>query len=60
MGRHRPLDDRQVVLTHMVHNDSIVVPENLDAIRALIGGEPDAAISIAATDAGLGVRATLP
>lgn len=52
--------DREVVLTYMVHNESIVVPENIDAIRALAGGEPDAATSIAATDASLGVRATLP
>lgn len=54
------VDGREVVLTYMVHNESIVVPENIDAIRALAGNEPDPATSIAATDASLGVRATLP
>jgi len=54
------VDGREVVLTYMVHNESIVVPENIDAIRALAGTEPDPAASIAATDASLGVRATLP
>jgi glyceraldehyde-3-phosphate dehydrogenase (NAD(P)) len=54
------VDGREVVLTYMVHNESIVVPENVDAIRALSGNEPDPATSIAATDASLGVRSTLP
>lgn len=54
------VDEREVVLTYMVHNESIVVPENIDAIRALAGTEPDPAASIAATDASLGVRTTLP
>ena len=54
------VDDRELVLTYMVHNESIVVPENVDAIRALAGTEPDPATSIAATDASLGVRSTLP
>ena len=54
------VDSREVVLTYMVHNESIVVPENIDAIRALAGTEPDPGASIAATDASLGVRTTLP
>lgn len=54
------VDDRELVLTYMVHNESIVVPENVDVIRALAGSEPDPATSIAATDASLGVRSTLP
>jgi len=54
------VDGREVVLTYMVHNESIVVPENTDAIRALAGTEPDPARSIAATDASLGMRKTLP
>ena len=54
------VDGREVVLTYMVHNESIVVPENIDAIRALAGNEPNPSTSIAATDASLGVRTTLP
>ncbi|MDN2565550.1 type II glyceraldehyde-3-phosphate dehydrogenase [Aquibium sp. A9E412] len=40
---------------YMVDNQAIVVPETVDAIRALTGRERDAAASIAATDAALGV-----
>ena len=48
-------DDREVYLTFQVHNEAIVVPENIDCIRALTGREPDAGRSIALTDAALGI-----
>ena len=42
-------------LTYLVHNESIVVPETIDCIRALSGVERDGAASIAKTDAALGI-----
>jgi glyceraldehyde-3-phosphate dehydrogenase (NAD(P)) len=51
-------DDREVYLTFQVHNEAIVVPENIDAIRALTGVETDANRSIAKTDAALGITKT--
>lgn len=48
-------DGRELYLTYQVHNESIVIPETIDCIRALSGIEPDAASSIAKTDASLGV-----
>lgn len=54
-------DEREVYLTFQVHNEAIVVPENIDAIRALMGVETDAERSIAKTDASLGItKAYLP
>jgi len=50
----------EIFLTYVVHNESIVVPENIDAIRALTSCVLDGATSIAATDASLGLRTTLP
>ena len=50
-------DDREVYLTYQVHNEAIVVPENVDAIRAL-AGRGDAAASIEATNRSLGVTTT--
>lgn len=41
-------------------DEAMVAPENVDAIRALAGIEPDGDKSISATDATLGLRATLP
>ena len=55
------VDEREVYLTFQVHNESIVVPETIDCIRALTGIERDGAASIAKTDAALGVtKAFLP
>jgi glyceraldehyde-3-phosphate dehydrogenase (NAD(P)) len=55
------VDEREIYLTYQVHNESIVVPETIDCIRALTGIERDAAASIARTDASLGVtKAFLP
>lgn len=54
-------DEREVYLTFQVHNESIVVPESIDCIRALTGIERDAATSMAKTDEALGVtKAFLP
>jgi hypothetical protein len=41
-------------------DEAMVVPENVDAIRALAGIEPDGDKSISAIDATLGLRASLP
>ena len=51
-------DGREVYLTFQVHNESIVIPETIDCIRALTGIETDAAASIAKTDASLGITKT--
>ena len=48
-------DEREVYLTFQVHNESIVVPETIDCIRALSGIERDGTASMAKTDASLGV-----
>ena len=45
----------ELYLFYQVHNMSIVIPENVDAIRALTGIEKDGARSIATTDATLGI-----
>jgi glyceraldehyde-3-phosphate dehydrogenase (NAD(P)) len=46
---------REVFYNYQVYNQAIVVPETIDAIRALTGIETDGAASIAKTDAALGV-----
>jgi glyceraldehyde-3-phosphate dehydrogenase (NAD(P)) len=46
-------------LTYQVDNEAIVVPENIDAIRAVTAAETDPAASIALTDEMLGVRGEL-
>jgi glyceraldehyde-3-phosphate dehydrogenase (NAD(P)) len=50
------VDGEQAYYTYQVFNQAIVIPETIDAIRALTGIEPDAARSIAKTDASLGVQ----
>jgi glyceraldehyde-3-phosphate dehydrogenase (NAD(P)) len=49
-------DEREVYLTYQVHNESIVIPETIDCIRALAGVELDGAASMAMTDAALGIK----
>lgn len=49
------VQDEELFYTYMVDNQAIVVPETIDAIRALWGRERNAAASIAATDASLGI-----
>lgn len=51
-------DGHDISLVYQVHNEAIVIPEIIDAIRALAGTEPDAAASIAQTDRALGVTKT--
>ena len=54
-------DEREVYLTFQVHNESIVIPETIDCIRALTGLESDGSRSMAKTDAALGImKAFLP
>lgn len=50
---------REIFLTYQVHNEAIVTPENVDAIRAVTATERDAARSIALTDETLGIRGEL-
>lgn len=50
---------REIFLTYQVHNEAIVTPENVDAIRAATAVERDPARSIALTDETLGIRAEL-
>lgn len=50
---------RELFYAYMVDNQAIVIPETIDAIRALAGTERDAAASIARTDASLGISRRL-
>ncbi len=47
----------ELFYAYMVDNQAIVVPETVDAIRALTAAEKEAKVSIAKTDAALGVGA---
>jgi len=47
---------RVVYYAYMVDNQAIVIPENIDAVRALSGFETEACASIRKTDAALGVH----
>ena len=47
----------ELFYAYMVDNQAIVIPETIDAIRALTGRERDAARSIATTDRALGIGA---
>ena len=49
------LDGSDLFFNYMVDNQAIVIPETVDAVRALAGSQPDAAASIAATNASLGI-----
>lgn len=50
------VNGREAYYTYQVDNQAIVIPENIDAIRALAGREPDAQASIARTNDSLGIR----
>ncbi len=50
------VDGDEAYLTYQVYNEAIVVPECIDAIRALTGTVEDPAMSIARTDEALGMR----
>lgn len=49
------VDNGEIYLTYQVHNEAIVIPENVDAIRALTGIEQDGRRSIEKTNGSLGV-----
>lgn len=53
------LSGAELSLSAAIHMEAIVVPDTIDAIRALCG-EPSAAASIARTDAALRARAPAP
>lgn len=46
---------KEAAFYYQVHNEAIVIPENIDAIRALSGIEPDSQKSIQKTDRSLGI-----
>lgn len=45
----------ELFYAYMVDNQAIVVPETIDAVRALTRREPDGAASIRKTNAALGI-----
>jgi glyceraldehyde-3-phosphate dehydrogenase (NAD(P)) len=49
------LDGRDAYFFQAIHQESVVVPENIDAIRAMFDLAPDAKASIAITDRALGL-----
>ena len=53
------VQDDELFYAYMVDNQAIVIPETIDAIRALPGIVRDAGESIAKTNAALGVETTL-
>lgn len=50
------VDGDQAYYTYQVFNQAIVIPETIDAIRALSGIETDPQVSMARTDASLGLQ----
>ncbi len=50
------VEGRELMYAYQVDNQAIVVPETLDAIRALTGSERDGALSMRRTDESLGIR----
>jgi glyceraldehyde-3-phosphate dehydrogenase (NAD(P)) len=50
----------ELFYAYMVDNQAIVIPETIDAIRALCGLEPDAGASMAATNAAMGIGDLAP
>jgi len=47
--------DKEAFYNYQVYNQAIVVPETIDAIRAITGIEKDSAASIAKTDRAMGL-----
>jgi glyceraldehyde-3-phosphate dehydrogenase (NAD(P)) len=50
------VDDHDLYLCYQVHNEAIVIPETVDAIRALTGLHRHGAVSIGITDRTLGIE----
>ena len=53
------VQDDELFYAYMVDNQAIVIPETIDAIRALMGTVQEATESIARTNAALGIQAAL-
>ena len=53
------VQDDELFYAYMVDNQAIVIPETIDAIRALTGIIQDPADSIAKTNAPLGIEIAL-
>ena len=51
--------DDELFYSYMVDNQAIVIPESIDAIRALTGLEREASASMRRTDAALGITGSL-
>lgn len=49
------VEGRDVAFYYQVHNEAIVIPENIDAIRAITGSEVDSQKSIQKTNQSLGI-----
>ena len=47
--------DNELYFNYQVYNQAIVVPETIDAIRALTGIEKDATVSISKTNNSMGI-----
>ena len=52
--------EKEVYIVYQVHNEAIVVPENVDAIRAMTELEKDPMKSIAKTDKAMGILKGTP
>ena len=59
MGRHAARPGRRAVLRIQVDNQAIVIPETIDAIRALAGTVRAANESIVRTNTALGIDSAL-
>ena len=59
VGRHAPRPGDELFYAYMVDNQAIVIPETIDAIRALTGTVKDSKESIAKTNAALGIETVL-
>jgi hypothetical protein len=53
------VEGSELFYAYMVDNQAIVIPETIDAIRALTGLEADANASIERTNEALGIRGSL-
>lgn len=49
------VDGRELRFAYMVDHQAIVIPETIDAIRALAGADPHRASSMERTNAALGI-----
>jgi glyceraldehyde-3-phosphate dehydrogenase (NAD(P)) len=54
------VEGQELLYAYQVDNQAIVVPETIDAIRALMGTERDASRSIRMTNEALGVCQEFP